>query len=75
MLVSQAMARPGTKREDVPVQIEKRRFGVQEYHRMAEVGILFEGDRVELIEGKIVKTSPIGSRHATCIGRLNRLLQ
>ena len=42
---------------------------------MAEAGILSEDDRVELIEGEIVKVSPIGSRHAACVGRLNRLLQ
>lgn len=63
-----------TKREGVPVRAEKRRFSVHEYHRMAEVGILSEDDRVELIEGEIVKMSPIGSRHAACVDRLNRLL-
>ena len=64
-----------TKREGVPVRVEKRHFNVHEYHRMAEVGILSEADHVELIEGEIVKMSPIGSRHAACVARLNRLLQ
>jgi Uma2 family endonuclease len=32
-------------------------FTVEEYHRMAEAG-LFEGQRVELIYGKIVDMSP-----------------
>src|SRR5215210_9208452 len=63
-----------TKREGVPIQVERRRFSVHEYHRMTEVGILSEDDRVELIEGEIVKMSPIGSRHAACVSRLNRLL-
>ena len=75
MLVSQTMVSSETKREDVPIRVEKRRFNVHEYHRMAEAGILSEDDRVELIEGEIVKMSPIGSRHAACVGRLNRLLQ
>jgi Uma2 family endonuclease len=50
-----------------------RRFNVREYYQMASAGILTEDDRVELIEGEIVEMSPIGSRHAACVGRLNRL--
>ena len=30
----------------------QRLFSVEEYHRMAEAGILHEDDRVELIEGR-----------------------
>lgn len=41
---------------------------------MVEAGILSEDDRVELIEGEIIKTSPIGSYHAACVKRLNALL-
>jgi Uma2 family endonuclease len=56
------------------VQVEKRVFNVDEYHKMSEAGILSEDDRVELIEGEIIKMSPIGSRHAACVKRLNALL-
>jgi Uma2 family endonuclease len=56
------------------VQVEKRAFSVREYYRMAEAGILSEGDRVELIEGEVIKMSPIGVRHAACVKRLNALL-
>jgi Uma2 family endonuclease len=49
-------------------------FTVAEYYRMADVGILKEDDRVELIEGEIVEMSPIGSRHGGCVDKLNRLL-
>lgn len=56
------------------VQTAKRLFTTHEYHRMAEAGILSEDDQVELIEGEIVKMSPIGSRHAACVDRLNALL-
>ena len=52
------------------VELVKRLFTVEEYHRMGEVGILGEDDRVELIEGEIVQMSPIGSRHAACVDRL-----
>lgn len=49
------------------------RFTVEAYHRLAEVGILGEDDRVELIEGELVMSSPISSRHAACVKRLNAL--
>ena len=55
------------------IQLQKRLFTVDEYYRMAESGILSEDDRVELIEGEIIKMSPIGRRHAGCVNRLNSL--
>lgn len=54
--------------------IAVRRFTVDEYHRMAEAGILHEDDRVELLDGQIVEMSPINAPHAGCVKRLNRLL-
>ncbi len=56
------------------VQVEKRVFSTGEYHKMTEAGILLEDDCVELIEGEIIKMSPIGSRHAACVKRINALL-
>lgn len=56
------------------VQLQRHRFTASEYHRMAEAGILSEDDRVELIEGELVEMTPIGSRHAACVKRLNQLL-
>lgn len=55
------------------VQVERRHFSVTEYRRMAETGILSEDDRVELIEGEVIEMSPIGSRHAACVRRLDAL--
>ena len=55
-------------------QPQGRVFTVGEYYRMAEANILTEEDRVELIAGQIVAMSPIGSRHAACVKRLNLLL-
>jgi Uma2 family endonuclease len=50
--------------------ITRRRFTVEEYHRMGEAGILHEDDRIELIEGDIIQMPPIGGGH---VGGVNRL--
>jgi Uma2 family endonuclease len=49
---------------------QTRLFTVEEYYRMAEAGILAEDDRVELINGEIIRMAAIGSRHAACVSRL-----
>lgn len=50
------------------------RFSVEDYHRMSEIGILQEDDRVELIDGEIVSMAAVGSLHAGTVNRLNTLL-
>ena len=57
------------------VSIERRHFTVDEYHRMAETGIISDDERVELLEGEIWRMSPIGSRHAACVNRLTKLIE
>ena len=56
------------------IEVLRHRFTVDEYHRMGEAGIFTEGDRVELVDGEILGMTPIGSLHAACVDRLNRLL-
>ena len=41
---------------------------------MAEADIFDPKDRVELVDGEVVEMSPIGTRHGSCVDRLNRLL-
>jgi Uma2 family endonuclease len=60
--------------EDMATEPSRRRFTVRDYHQMAEVRILSEDDRVELIDGEIVEKLPVGGRHVACVNRLNRLL-
>lgn len=48
---------------DMALEYELREFTVDEYHRMAQVGILAADERVELLEGRLVRMSPIGHRH------------
>ena len=57
----------------VDVEVARRLFTVEEYHRMAEAGILGEDERVELIEGEIVQMAPIGPRHVGCVINATRL--
>lgn len=49
------------------------RFSVGQYHRMIEVAILDENDRVELIHGEVVSKMPIGDPHIGCVRQLNEL--
>ena len=56
------------------IQLARRLIQVDEYYRMAEVGILTEKDRVELIYGEIIEMSPIGNKHASVVDRLNKTL-
>ena len=49
------------------------KFDVADYYKMAEVGILRQDDRVELIDGDIVLMSPIGRFHASVTVRLSTL--
>jgi len=46
-----------------PETVAQRRFTVEEYHRMAEAGILSPDERVELVRGVIRKMSPKNRAH------------
>lgn len=54
--------------------MERHRLTVEDYHKMAEVGILTEDDRIELIEGELIDMAPIGSPHSGSVTRLNHRL-
>jgi hypothetical protein len=66
----------GVGRAGVAVEtaVVRRRFTRAEYHRMAEVGILEDSDRVELIRGDIITKLPQGRRHRAFTDNLNQLL-
>src|SRR5258708_16553204 len=59
--------------DSMAVTLRRRRFTLDEYHRMGETGILGPQDRVELIEGEIIEMAPIGSRHARTVARIQHL--
>jgi Uma2 family endonuclease len=53
----------------------RHRLTVEDYYRMAEVGILGPNDRVELIEGEIIDMPPPGELHSGTVTQLDHLLQ
>jgi Uma2 family endonuclease len=53
---------------DFPVRPLRR----VEYDKLVAMGV-FEGERIELLEGRLVHMSPIGAPHSSTIDRLNRL--
>ena len=67
-LIQRAMARRSLGEDLMPGT--KRRFTVHEYLRMAEVGILGEFERLELIGGEIFLLHPIENPHASGVRRL-----
>lgn len=46
---------------------------VDDYHAMAEAGILHEDARVELIDGQLIEKMAIGPSHINVVNRLNAL--
>ena len=55
-------------------RVVKHRLSVADYHRMGEAGLFAPGARVELIDGEIYGTPPIGSPHASIVDRLTETL-
>ena len=52
----------------------ERPFTVEEYHAMGRAGVLRREDgRTELIAGRIVAMSPVGTRHLLAVNRLTDL--
>ena len=51
-----------------------RTITVDEYHRMGEMGIFHPEERVELVNGQIIKMSAKGTAHESSLTRTNQLL-
>ena len=50
---------------------ELRKFSIDEYYKLAETGILAPSERVELLNGQIIRMAPIGETHRTIVDKLN----
>ena len=51
-----------------------KRFTVEEYHRLGELGFLTADDRIELIRGELVYMTAKGTAHEVCLTKLLREL-
>lgn len=47
------------------VEVPRKRFTIEQYHRMGTAGVFGIDERQELLNGEIVTMSPIGRRHAS----------
>ena len=62
-----------TQAEPRPAAVHKlRRFTVAEYCALAQAGILKKEERVELLDGVIIKMAPMGNRHRATVNRFAR---
>jgi Uma2 family endonuclease len=52
----------------------KKLFTVDDYYRMAEVGILPDDVRVELVGGEIIEMTAMGALHAAAVTRFSHLI-
>lgn len=51
----------------------RKKFTVDEYYRLGDIGVIAPDERTELIEGEIYKMSPIGCYHAACVGKISKI--
>lgn len=50
--------------------LDRRPFTVEDYHRMADIGIFGPDERTELLDGEVVRRMTVSSRHAGCVKQL-----
>jgi Uma2 family endonuclease len=55
-------------------RLPRPRVSVEEYYRMAEVGLIAPDARTELIEGEVIEMAPMGSPHAGRVSQLSHLI-
>jgi Uma2 family endonuclease len=52
----------------------RRPITVEEYNKMAEVGIIGRGERVELLDGDVIVVPPHGQPHFSVVARISQRL-
>ena len=43
--------------------LTRYRLSVEDFEKMGKIGIFSEDDRIELVEGDLIKMAPIGQKH------------
>ncbi|MCT7949296.1 Uma2 family endonuclease [Ancylothrix sp. C2] len=54
--------------------IQAKRFTLDEYHKLGELGFLHEDDHIQLIRGELIQMASKGRAHETCLRNLLREL-
>jgi Uma2 family endonuclease len=76
MMAATLIAQTQTKTEPLTSKLgdyPTRLFTASEYQKLAELGVLNEDERLELIEGRIVRVAAKNMNHAFATKRANRL--
>lgn len=73
--VDRALAASNQPSESRPPIPATQRLTVDEYRRLGQLGLLTEDDRVELLEGLIVRQMNRGPRHDAAIERIDAALR
>lgn len=60
--------------QETNIAVKRRRFTTDEFQEMVKVGILPEEHGWEVIDGYLVDKTSIGTKHASVVKRLNRIL-
>ncbi|MEO6991349.1 MAG: Uma2 family endonuclease [Candidatus Baltobacteraceae bacterium] len=58
---------------EMAIDYQRRPITVEEYERMAELGIIGPEERVELLDGELILMPPMTPPHFASLGRLTRL--
>jgi Uma2 family endonuclease len=66
--------RPGAPLPPIVTELPVRRFTIDEYHKLLEIGILNNCDPYELLNGVITPKMPQNSPHSSASSRLERRL-
>jgi Uma2 family endonuclease len=57
-----------------PIRPQSKRFSIEEYHQLLEIGFFKEDDRIELVRGDLIQMAVKGTKHIFCCQELSGML-